>query len=193
MTERWRLFVGVTLPGDVRDVIARIPSAGVAGDAIRWERPELLHVTLHFLGPSDPAVVPRIVGALDHGVSTLRTCSLTLAAPGAFPTPERARVIWVGLGGEIDALRHLQAAVVDSLAPLGFAAEARGYHPHITIGRVRRDASPATRRNVARDLAALIVPHGVGFSVGTVTLFRSVQSAGVLRYPELDRVPLQTR
>jgi 2'-5' RNA ligase len=151
----------------------------------------LLHVTVHFLGSANVNLVPGITDALRDAVGLCHPFTLTLGTHGAFPTTERPRVLWVGLGGEVGALQQLNAAVVSALSPLGFPRDSRPYHPHVTIGRVRRDAAPAALRVVARTLGTIAVPGSVHFRVNRVTLFRTTHARGALRHVEVAAAPLE--
>ena len=52
---------------------------------------------------------------------------------GGFPSRRQARVIWVGLTGDIDKLKALHAAVEEVVGQ----KEDRPLRPHLTIGRAR--------------------------------------------------------
>ena len=68
---------------------------------------------------------------------------LTLAEPGFFPNADRARVLWIGVGGDMRPLHDLQRDVDETLATLGFAAEKRPFNPH-------PDRRPNTRQRRSR-------------------------------------------
>jgi 2'-5' RNA ligase len=59
---------------------------------------------------------------------------------GAFPSLKRVRVVWYGVKGGEERLTELAQAVEKSVEGLGFEAEGR-FHPHITLGRVRRESN----------------------------------------------------
>lgn len=107
------------------------------------------HLTLRFLGEIDPDRNDRLRAALEpvgarHGPFTLR-----LEGVGAFPSPDRPRVVWVGVTvgrQELLALAQDVRSAVD--VEVGVAAEA--YVPHLTVLRVRSSAD----RDVAATLLA---------------------------------------
>lgn len=58
---------------------------------------------------------------------------------GRFPRRgDRARVLGVGVEGDLEALEGLQAGVECALESLGFPPERRTYFSHLTLGRTRR-------------------------------------------------------
>lgn len=110
-----------------RRLAARIP-------AVRWVRDEALHATIKFLGHVPIAQMERLPQVLSPVVSALRPFAAQARGLGAFPSPQRARVVWVGLVS--DALPRLAAAVDTALEPLGFAREQRPFRSHVTLGRI---------------------------------------------------------
>ena len=190
-----RLFVAVELPDDVRDAISRtIGSLRPAlGDdrSLRWVRPEGIHITLKFLGAVDPVRVPALHTALRIGVRVASPFELAPAAVGSFGGRRNLRVVWLGVGGEIDALTALAANVDVAVAPLGFARERRPFAPHLTLARVRDDASPAAREQIAGALAAFRPPAFESFRVDSISLMRSTLGRGGAVYERVGSYPLE--
>jgi RNA 2',3'-cyclic 3'-phosphodiesterase len=105
--------------------------------SVRWVRPELIHLTLRFLGETAVAQLPAISAALDEVGRQTGPLALRLGPVDCFPNCKRPRVIWVGLEGDLRALATLQQRVETALVPLGWAAEKRPFQPHLTLGRVK--------------------------------------------------------
>src|SRR5690606_38656050 len=56
----------------------------------------------------------------------------------------RARVLWVGVGGDLEALHDLQGRLAGCLRDEGFELDPKPYRPHVTLARSREPrASPA--------------------------------------------------
>ncbi len=104
---------------------------------VRWVRPEGIHLTLKFLGEVPAGDAGRIADAL--AAVTLEGAPIRLEARGigVFPERGRPRVLWAGLGGEIERLAGLASAVEVALEPAGFPRESRPFRAHLTIGRFR--------------------------------------------------------
>ena len=70
-----RAFIAIELDAAVRGAVAALVR-GLRADAgaadVRWMRPENLHVTLRFLGQTDPSRVPDIVRQLRRAVAGWR-------------------------------------------------------------------------------------------------------------------------
>lgn len=103
----------------------------------RWTRIESLHLTLKFIGEVPAEMETDIIAALQE----IRPSSflLEMSGLGAFPRPEQARVFWAGIQPS-PALEQLAGAIEQRLIPLGIAAEARRFSPHLTLARSRTPA-----------------------------------------------------
>jgi 2'-5' RNA ligase len=109
---------------------------------------------------------------------------------GFFPNPRVPSVVWLGLEGDLDWLRALRTAIEEDIAPLGWPTEARAFHPHLTLARLRPQASPAERAGVARELGLLWAPEPVAFSVDAISLMRSETGPSGPLYTRLFACPL---
>lgn len=179
-----RLFVAVGLPQPALDCVSaaaaewrpRLASA-------RWVPPANQHVTLKFLGPTDPARLAEVQAACRGVAAVLQPAPVRLAGLGAFPTPRRARVLWVGLRDEHDLLERVAAALDGALGPLGWPPEKRPFHAHVTMARF---PSP-------QPVEGITGQEGLGcdpFLVESFALWQSRLSARGARYESLDAFPL---
>jgi 2'-5' RNA ligase len=127
---------------------ASVQSAARLADRLRqergapsasWTAPDTMHVTLKFAGDLPVESVEPIQVALAPLAVAPRlpwTCRLGI---GAFPALEHARVLVLELADDESAtLARLAASVDERFAPYGVAREARAFHPHITLARLRR-------------------------------------------------------
>jgi 2'-5' RNA ligase len=152
-----RLFVALTPPPEVQQAIwesfAPLRARTVA---VKWVRPDGIHLTLKFLGDVADPQAPDLAAALGEAVHGARPIPLVVRGAGAFPDPERPRVFWAGVEPE-PALELLQDRVERVFAPLGFPTEARAFRPHLTWGRTGRRARPHDVAGAARVLPELHV------------------------------------
>ena len=96
---------------------------------VRWVNPGNVHLTLKFLGNVDAAVIPSLVESVQAAVGGSGSFRLTLGSLGAFPNPARARVVWVGLEGAVDALLDLQRRVEQAATAIGVGRGAASLCP----------------------------------------------------------------
>jgi len=139
-----RLFVSVDLP-DIAAAVADLQTT-FPGDGLRFTDPDQTHVTLKFLGHTDPDRLDSITAALDRAVADADVAPFdaTIGGLGAFPDHEYINVIWVGVRSDGDApLRRLHEAVEAELVALGFDPEDHEFTPHATIARMDHAGSKA--------------------------------------------------
>src|SRR5262245_7166803 len=147
-----------------------------------------------FLGPTPEDAVESIGAALRSAAAGQGRLRLRTGRSGVFPSPHAPRVLWLGLDGDLDRLGRLQRRVETAIAPLGYpdpqaGTPARPFSPHLTLGRLRPEASQAERAAVGLAVAALS-PGAVPFEVGDVSLMLSELSPRGARYSRLLNVPL---
>jgi 2'-5' RNA ligase len=135
-----RAFIAISLTDEVRNGLADLASglsSYVPKGAVRWVRPDQIHLTLRFLGETPAEKLPHIERGMDEAVSGVRPFTLGLDRIGYFPNQRRPRVIWVGLGGELAQLATLRACLDKELANVGIAPEDKAFRAHLTVGRVK--------------------------------------------------------
>jgi 2'-5' RNA ligase len=134
-----RMFIAVDpsaeLAGRARAVIDGLRATGVEA---AWTNPAQLHLTIHFLGDEvDDSDLHRICVAMDEAVAGIPAFRVAFGGVGVFPDMRRPRVLWLGVLEGSAELARLHDALAVRLTPLGFPPEARGYQPHLTLGRFR--------------------------------------------------------
>jgi RNA 2',3'-cyclic 3'-phosphodiesterase len=158
-----RLFVGIPLPGDVRQHLHSL-SGGLEG--AHWISPENMHLTLRFIGEVDEVQAADINDALIGIVSP--AFEISLSGVEAFGRAHMVHTIWAAVSGE-PALSHVHGKVERALVQSGLDPERRKFTPHITLARVRK--SPKGKATT------WLVEHGgfktPAFPVEQFVLFRS--------------------
>ncbi len=96
-------------------------------------------------------------------------------------------MVWLGLEGNFE---ELYRKVEDALSPLGFEREARGFSPHVTLGRVGRPSSETTCR-LSPKIAALAGTDLGSFTVDKFLLKKSTLTRGGPIYEDLAKFPLR--
>ena len=185
----WRLFVAIDVGDAARAAIRTAQEhCREAGFPLRPVATAGAHLTLRFLGATDPTRVPVLGAALRTVAAERGPFALHTAAPGAFPSAARARVLWLGLAGSPTQLSALQRATAAALADCGVPHERKPFHPHLTIGRIVASTAPPAARTAAL-LAALPVV-AAPLPVTAIHLLRSTLSPGGARYTTVLTAPL---
>jgi 2'-5' RNA ligase len=175
-----RLFVAVNLPDLVRDNVWRIGSQiRDIRYPIRWVTVDAMHITIKFLGEVPADREDAITKSLEAAAAPVSPFDLRLDGFGAFPNSRRAKVIWVGCHAS-EQLKQLYTGVEGGLSELGFARENRTFHPHVTLGRVRRDSSPSKLTGLSNVLESL--DADAEFRVRSIELMQSELSPAGAKY-----------
>jgi 2'-5' RNA ligase len=181
-----RAFVAVLLPEALRSRLAReIDALRLHAPGVAWVAAENLHVTLKFLGSVDEPRTAEIGAALERA-ATVPAFDVDVRGLGAFPSATRARVLWAGAPGA-PAFARLAEGIDRALTALGFPPEARGFTPHVTLGRVRE---PRRNDALAAALEAAATRDFGTLRIDRVSLMRSDLSPRGARYTQLAAVAL---
>ena len=184
-----RTFVAVEINADIRSAAETlIEGLRKAPADVKWVEPQNMHLTLKFLGEVHSKEIPRVCEAVAKGASKVQPFEFELSGAGAFPNAGRPRTLWIGAGSGEEAMVALHGHVEDALAKLGYRKEHRRFHPHLTIGRVRRGGPGVT------ELGGLVQQHAdlpAGrIAVARVVVFSSELQRGGPIYQSLGRAKL---
>ncbi len=153
---------------------------------VKWDTPDKFHITLKFLGNVDPSKLAELTDSLATASSLVAEFSLVYASIGAFPDMIHPKIIWAGTDLN-QSLIVLQRQIDLTCERLGFPREPRGFHPHITLGRVK--GSTNLNRLTARVKSSILDPITIHCS--EILLIRSdLHPAGSV-YTTLNSFPLK--
>ena len=146
-----RLFAGVKVEATdaLRGLVAELKN-DLAGERIRWVRPENLHLTVAFFGETAEDEIPRLAAVLAKATEGTPPFEMEIGGLGTFGSPRHPRVVWLGIKSE--ELVRLYDCVKQELLETGWPPENGEFAPHLTLGRidrlkdVRRFAEMAGRR-----------------------------------------------
>ncbi|MCS7295105.1 MAG: RNA 2',3'-cyclic phosphodiesterase [Chloroflexota bacterium] len=193
-TDSWRLFVACEVPQEVKDAIAGVIGQlrDRSGNAVRWVRPEGVHVTLKFLGEVPQKKLPAIKLALQEAVSRHYPFNLEFSNIGSFGGREGLRIMWIGIAGDILRLEALARDVNLALSVVGFEPERRPFRPHLTLGRVRDEVGTRQRAELEVEVYKTEVPQ-CAWRTSEITLMRSRLGPGGAQYDVIATFPLRAQ
>jgi 2'-5' RNA ligase len=185
-----RAFVALDLPAEARQALAaaiqQLRAAVPRG--VRWVDPAGIHLTLKFLAALDAQQTADVLAALGRAAGRTAPFELRLDALGTFPNSRQPRVLWAGVAGDLTRLHWLREAVERQVSSLGLPQEPQAFFPHLTLGRVREDAPPPVRAQIATALATVALGPASPWRVTAVHLVRSTLTPDGPRYTLLGSV-----
>lgn len=188
-----RAFIAVNLSVDILSRISELSEElqrQCSGVPVRWVPAENMHLTLKFLGDVSVSNVEILQKILTKVGASHNACEISAGGVGAYPKIQKPRVLWVGLEAPQE-LYALQNAIEGESEKLGYPREGRPFSPHLTIGRVQKNA---TKQDIAR-LAGVLEALNIGFLGATriqeVHLYRSELRPGGAKYTSLFAAPLR--
>ncbi|MFO8029460.1 MAG: RNA 2',3'-cyclic phosphodiesterase [Cyclonatronaceae bacterium] len=134
-----RLFTAIALPDFARTALADLQPQH---PDIRLTPQSQIHMTLRYIGETDKVRTRRVVQALAH--VTFRPFDIELMGTGCFPNPKEPAVLWAGVRYH-PVLRELYDSMQEELYRSGIQLSDRTFHPHITLGRIRRGKKERAR------------------------------------------------
>jgi 2'-5' RNA ligase len=111
LEEKHRTFVAIPVDLRVREALQRFQRVldnQLTTAALQWTPPQQIHLTATFLGNVQTSSLDRVGSALAESCRGVRPFKLRVEGLGCFPRFPNDRIIWVGLAGEIEALREVK-------------------------------------------------------------------------------------
>jgi len=181
-----RCFAALPIPAASREILGKALKPFLdLGWPVRWVRPEGVHVTLKFFGEVAHDRADAIAESLDFAVAGIGPLALSLTGFGAFPGPDRVRVLWAAVEAPT-RLELLQDRIETRAEELGFAGEGIIFRPHVTLGRVR-EGERIPRGESDRLLA---ISLSASFTADRVMLYESTMREGGAEYTTLHTAVL---
>jgi 2'-5' RNA ligase len=183
-----RLFVAINFNDAVLDAIE-----GAVGDfpirrpPWRWVGRASWHVTLKFIGETEPAAVDSIARVLGRVGARHAPFDIVLGGLEGFPNLHRPRVLFYEIVEGAEPMAALSEEINRALAnDLGIRAETKPFRAHATIARVKtRIGRPAV--DALRSVPQL---DGIGQTVSGFDLMESELRPKGSKYTQLKQFAL---
>src|SRR5215471_3843364 len=144
-----RLFVAIQIPDDIRSAFGLlIKELRIVQPQAKWVRAENLHLTLKFLGNTDPDKLQAAQAAL-ASVYSDESVQLAFRGLGFFPNEKKPRVFWAGLQASSN-LAELAARIDQAMHGLDFPLERRPFVPHLILARFEPPGASPKLQKVVR-------------------------------------------
>lgn len=187
-----RAFIAIELSKEIiqhLDQVSRELQDRLPGIPVRWVPAANIHLTLKFLGDVSESNLDVLTKILHNVVSLHHPFEVSVGGLGAFPKIHQPRVIWIGLEAPPELI-SIQHAIESETSRLGYAQENRAFSPHLTLGRVSRNATAQDMHAIASQLEHSKVGFLGATRVEAIHLFRSDLQPGGAIYTSLFVAPL---
>lgn len=183
-----RLFVAINFDDTVLDAIEdAIGAFPIKRPPWRWARRASWHVTLKFIGETEPAMVDSIGRVLENVGSHHSPFDIALGGLDGFPNLHRPRVLFYDIVSGAEPMAALSEEINRALAnDVGIRAETKPFRAHATIARVKtRIGRPAV--DALRSATSL---EGTGQTVAGFDLMQSELRPKGSKYTQLKQIAL---
>lgn len=184
-----RMFVAVIPPDPVREDLEEVLSVRREAEGLRWTLPEHWHLTLAFLEHVPDRSYDDLIHRLTRAAAKRSGQQAAVVGGGAFPHPDRAKVLWAGVELEDPVgLDQLATGCRAAASKAGIAVPGERFRPHLTLARTGRPIS------ATRWIRVLEAYRGPAFRIEEIALVESHLGEGPRkrpRYEVLETFPLQ--
>jgi len=182
-----RAFIAIELSSEISQRLDQVSAElkkRLPVSAVRWVPARNIHLTLKFLGDVSSTYIEALQKMIQAACGNYAPFDISVANLGAFPSVRRPRVIWVGITAA-EALPALQQSIESGAAHLDYPPEDRPFSPHLTLGRLARNATPAELQQIVQVLSGYNIGFLGAMRVEVVHLIRSELSPSGARYSRL--------
>lgn len=172
-----RMFVAVLPPESATEHLDDFLSVRRSAGDFRWTLADQWHVTLAFAASVPARAEDELGDRLGAAAAKQAAFTTRISGAGAFPDPDRARVIVAGLEGSFD---HLSRVARNAASSAGVVVDGQRFRPHLTLARLGRPA------NVTRWVRLLDTYAGPSWAVRELALVQSHLGEGPGRRPRYE-------
>ena len=134
-----RLFIAFEFVPD-KDFLAfyaRICQSFTKLDRFNLVKPELMHITLKFLGETAKTKIPTIREGIQYAVKDISTFEVKMEKIGIFGSRYQPRVLWMGISST-KTLQQLYKQLQKEMKQIGFKPDFGNFVPHLTLARINK-------------------------------------------------------
>ncbi|WP_336325455.1 RNA 2',3'-cyclic phosphodiesterase [Halovenus sp. HT40] len=182
-----RLFVSADLDGLANEVSA-VQSLFEDASGLRTTDPKQAHVTLKFLGDTDPDRLDELTEALEVAVdnASVSPFQAEIGGLGVFPHLDYISVVWVGVRAGSEQLTRLHESIEAATTDIGFDPEDHDFTPHATIARMDH----AGGKELVQDVVESRDPDVGTIQFDEIRLIKSELTEEGPEYSIVERFPL---
>ena len=182
-----RLFIAADISEEARTAASGVivlmrrefPVKGVS-----WSKPENLHITIKFLGDTEPERESKLVDTLSGIAASTPSFRLQLGKPELLGK----RVLSIAVRSASPTVFSLEMAIDTACERLGFERGGRRFHPHLTLARIRQ---PENAREFGKRFLQTQI-ESLSFELHEIILYESELGPGGSVYRKVSAFELST-
>ena len=169
-----RVFIAIDIDEQIRKSLGHLQDelrgkADVRRGDVKWVNPEVMHLTLKFLGEIRDEQAVEVCNITRDVASQHRRFDVDVETVGCFGG-RSARVLWIGAGQHCQELLQLQAHLERQLESAGWPKEARKFSAHLTLCRIRNTKAGLKLAQMVREYESL---HLGSMPADSVSVYQS--------------------
>ena len=183
-----RVFLAIDFQEHIKDrIIREIGLLKQKFPEFKWIKSPSLHLTLKFLGETDPNKIIEITNLLKNAFNYINPFNISTTNILLLPTPNKARVLYLGLE-KTEPLIKCYNIIEEKIKSAGFEKENKNFNPHITLARIKN-------RKLSASESSIISTHSIpkiGIKINKITLMQSELLPLGARYTSVQRFSLRS-
>ncbi len=132
-----RAFIGFFTTKKIHEHVERLEEETKGIIKGKWTDPQNLHITLQFIGYIDENKAVDIIRNIQTITETYKPFSVKYKSLGAFPSPDKPRILWIGVGEGSTKLKAIAKEIQRINKRSGINPDSKPFHPHVTICRIK--------------------------------------------------------
>jgi 2'-5' RNA ligase len=183
-----RFFISLEIPQNSQQEIADMQNKLLQIiPNLKPTDPSKLHLTIAFVGEQPDTFKEPLIEVLSKSVAGIKPFTVTPAYVDGFPNLHHAKVLWVGVKGDIDKLFRIRERVKDGLESLKLDTDERRFIPHIALGKVGKfELTPNQELEIEKLEQIRFGP----IKVDSIKLFESIPNLGFHEHNTLAEIKL---
>jgi len=132
-----RAFVGFFTTKRLQEHIEKLEEQAEGVLRGKWVEPQNLHMTFQFLGEIEEGKLIDVMKNLQEIAGRYRPIKVRYQSLGVFPSLDKARVLWIGVSNNAEALKSLAREITRANRRSGIREEGKPFYPHVTVCRIK--------------------------------------------------------
>ncbi|MHC4113938.1 MAG: RNA 2',3'-cyclic phosphodiesterase [Planctomycetota bacterium] len=153
-----RVFIAIDIDEQTKKALGRLQEelrghAGLKKGDVKWVRPEIMHLTLKFLGEVRDDQIADVCDIVKTVAAAHKCFDLNVQSVGCFGG-SAARIVWVGTAEGNRQARFLQEDIEKNLHKAGWPRETREFSSHLTLSRVKKPGAGTKLKQIIENYGA---------------------------------------